>query len=353
MTESQHPRGDRPVYPMPARRTRGARPLTWLFLFVAVGAAAYGVWRGYPHVVARFTAPSQTEILARVQEDLQALRTQADALAARQGELVLAVQKHAEMAGALETRVAGSEQAVGRLADAVEGGRTHVQLAAVEQLLLMANDRLLLARDGNGALRALELADERLARLNDPRLFRVRETLAAERAAVAKLALPDVAGITLALGEMLKRVPELPLRARVPERFESDGAEPILPPPEAAWFGRLWAATKTGLANIFALRRTAGPGPRLLPPQEEALVAQILTLKLEGARLALLASDGRTFQELLTAAREWLVTYYDETDPDVRAAFAEIDRLARTNLAPEIPAVGGSLAQVRAAMGAR
>src|SRR6202008_5127184 len=102
--------------------------------------------------------------------------------------------------------------------------------------------------------------------------------------------------------QTLKRVPELPLRVRVPDHFDSQATD-VVPPPEDTWTARVWAAVKTALANVFALRRNDGPKPRLLAPDQQALVAQILELKLEGARLALLASDTRTFQELAGDAR--------------------------------------------------
>jgi uroporphyrin-3 C-methyltransferase len=137
----------------------------------------------------------------------------------------------------------------------------------------------------------------------------------------------------------------------VPEHFETSAA-PAAPAAADGALARLWHGVKTALANIFALRRSDAPRPRLLAAEEEALVAQILQLKLEGARLALLAGDGRTFGELLVAARAWLDQYYDETDPAVRAAVAELERLRAMNLAPPLPDISRSLAQLRTVAGA-
>lgn len=352
MTEQQHPSGDRPAYqPTPLPPPRSARPLAALLTVLLLVAAGYGGWRGYQWLAGTFGAMSeQQETLARVTRELSALRAQADALASRQTELAQTVRRDV---GSLGGRLESSELAVARLGDTVEGGRTRLQLAAVEQLLLMANDRLQLAHDAPGALKALELADERLALLNDPRLFRVREQLATERGALAKLALPDYTGLSLALAELLKRAPDLPLRVRVPERFEIEtDAAPTAPAVDGGAAARIWAAVKHALANIFALHRTSGPAPRLLAPDEEALVEQILQLKLEGARLALLAADGRTFSELVGAARAWLDQYYDEADPNVRTSRAELERMARLQLAPALPDIGRSLALLRGRMDA-
>jgi uncharacterized protein HemX len=353
MTDNQHPSGDRPVYAQPPRAPRrGGRPLYWLGVLVVVTAVGYGGVRAWRWTAGTLQAVSrQQEVLARQERELATLREQAQALAGRQTELSAAVQRSGTELAALGGRVEHGQQAMARLSDTVEGGRTRLQLAAVEQLLLMANDRLLLAHDGATALRALELADQRLALLNDPGLFKVREALAQERAALTALALPDTAGLALALTEQGRRVPQLPLRARARARFDAD-ADSDAPPPQAGTLQRLWLGVKTALASLFTVRRSAGPGPRLLAPDEEALVAQILQLKIDGARLALLAGDTRTFREMAGEAAAWLTRYYDETDANVRATHAELQRLAQTRLGGDPPDISRSLTLLRAQLGA-
>jgi uncharacterized protein HemX len=353
MTEPQHPRGDRPAYTLPAPPPRPrARPLYWLFVLLLVAGAGYGVWRGWQWTMGTLDALStQQELLARQDRDLAALRAQAAELASRQTDLSGAVSRNgAEIAG-LAGRIDDSQQAMARLSDTVDGGRARLQLAAVEQLLLMANDRLLLAHDSATALRALDLADQRLALLNDPRLFRVREALAQERAALTRLAITDTTGLTLSLSQLSQRVGDLPLRARARDRFEI-AATAQEAPAEPGALARMWHAVRTALENLFTVRRSDGPGPRLLAPEEEALVAQILRLKLDGARLGLLAGDTRTFHQLVGEAGGWLEQYYDETDPNVGAARAELRRLEGLKLAGEAPDLTRSLTLLRAHLGA-
>ena len=357
MSESDKPAGGPPpaaLPPPPRAAARTGNPLRWLFTLVLLGAAGYGAWFGWQWTTATLEAVStQQELLARLGREVQGMRAQTEELSTRQTDLAQAVQRNGQEIASLGGRLQDSDEAVARLNETVEGGRTRIQLAAVEQLLLMANDRLLLAHDASSALRALDLADQRLARIADPRLLPVREALSTERAALTTFALPDVTGYALALGDIQKRAATLPLRVHVPEQFEPR-PEPAATPeqPEPGWFGRMVRAVKGMLASIFSLRRDDRAAPRLLSPQEAALVGQILELKIEGARLALLARDGLAFRELTTASRTWLAAHYDVDDADVQFALRELDRIGAQTLAPSPPDISRSLTLLRGHLGA-
>jgi len=352
MSEPEQPGSDRPVYVPPRAAARGGNPLAWLLTALLLAAAGYGAWGAWQWTAGTLDAVSmQQELLARLGREVQGLRAQADELSSRQSDLSQAVQRNGLDLAALGGRLEDSDQAVARLNETVEGGRTRVQLAAVEQLMLMANDRLQLAHDASSALRALDLADQRLARFSDPRLYEVRKALSQERAALTALVLPDTTGFALALGDIQKRVATLPLRVRVPAHFEAGPAAAAAAPP-GSWGARIAASVKTALSNIFALRRDEDGQRRLLAPDEAALVGQILELKLEGARLALLARDGLAFHELTGTAHAWLAEHYDPADTDVQLALKELERLHAQRLAPAPPDISRSLTLLRAQFGA-
>lgn len=329
------------------------RLFKWLFVLALLGALGYGGWRGWQWGAAAWQgASSQAALVARLDGEVKALRVRTEELNRRETDLALFMQKTGGELASLGARVDSGEQKLASLGDTVEGGRTRLQLASAEQLLLSASDRLQLAHDNAGALQALDMADQRLAQLKDPRLFKVREALAQERSALAAAGVPDTTGAALALNELLRAAPGLPLRGRVPEHYETPEAAPAAPEDGSA-LSRIWAAVKTAMSNIFALHRRAGPPPRLLPPEQQALVTQVFQLKLEGARLALLAKDGRTLRELVDGAREWLDLYYDDSEPAVKAAAQQLDRLRAMNLTPAAPELGRGLSLLRGVLGSR
>ncbi len=321
----------------PAAQRGGAWP--WLLLLLLVVGAGAGGWYSWPWVRAQYEqVQGERGMLKSMSTDVAALKQQARKLAEEQSKL-----------GA---RLEGDELRLGDMAQSLDSGRIGLQLAAIEQLLLVANDQLSLANDARTARRALDEADRRLARLDNPVLLPVREALARERSALAAMPDLDRAGTALALGELIRKAPQWALRARSAERYTAQVEGRQIEPAEG-WVGRIWASVSNALAGMFTVRRSQGPAPRLLPPGEEALVAQALLLKLEGARLATLAGDVASVRDLCASAGEWLQEYYNEADPAVAGARRQLAELVKASNPVAPPDITGSLAKLRQFMDQR
>src|SRR5262249_7247537 len=127
---------------------RGGRPMFWLFVLLLLAGLGYGGWRGYQWTAGTLHAVSnQGEMLDRPSRELKAMAARGRDLSSGKTQLSAAVTRNGTDLATLNGRVDTGEQAMSRLSDTIEGGRTRVQLAAIEQLLLMANDRLQLAHD--------------------------------------------------------------------------------------------------------------------------------------------------------------------------------------------------------------
>src|SRR3546814_14664380 len=79
--------------------------------------------------------------------DINALEVQGDRLESRQTDMAGAAQRNANELAQLGSRIDAHDQIVGQLKEELAGGPAHFELAAIEQLLLLANDRLQIARD--------------------------------------------------------------------------------------------------------------------------------------------------------------------------------------------------------------
>jgi uroporphyrin-3 C-methyltransferase len=99
---------------------------------------------------------------------------------------------------------------------------------------------------------------------------------------------------------------------------------------------------------LFTVRRTEQPVARLLPPEQQALLGEVLALRLEAARGALLRADTPAFRDALKSAEAWLDEYYRSDDPGVLAAQADLEKLEALDLDPALPDLSRSLRLLRA-----
>jgi uncharacterized protein HemX len=334
MTDDQ----DAPTIAAPRRRY-------WLWL-VSLLVLALVAWQ---IGVLVHTIRDNNQQLGGLVRGLNEVEVENNKLEGRQSDIIDASHNNSLEVASLNKRLDEQSQIVSRLNDQYEGGRTRTQMSVVEHLLMTANDRLLLERDVDGAATALDLADQRLGALGEPRLFAVRRAISDERLALRAVPHVDRAAAALTFSSLITRVPRLPLRARVPDHFEAR-VEHAEVAPMSGWATKAWASVKEAMTGVFNVRRNNGPAPRLLPPDQESLVYQVLMLKLEGARLALLRGDATSFRDLCDSAGAWIKDYFRPDDPGVLAAQAELERLRPLQLNAPLPDISRSLMLLRGQM---
>ncbi len=247
------------------------------------------------------------------------------------------------------------------------------RLKEVEQLLLIANDRLHFAADVGLAREALKLADSRLRQLADPALVPVRGMLAREIASLDAVATVDVAGTLRALSEIARGVDDLPLAgdvmlaaiesARPPasdandtnganETSDTNDPNNTTSPPSSA-SNSLWAAGKSLLADLGALvqvetdGRTAAP---ILSPELRLMIFEKAKLILESAQLAFLRQRDDVYSARMGEARDWVVANFDGESAEVDAWLAQLDEVAAVAPAASLPDISASLRALRKAM---
>lgn len=281
--------------------------------------------------------------LAALQEQLT------DVARLKEAQLTSNQQREAIFAGmgALQSRADQSDANYARLTALVQGGQRQWQLAEVEQLLLIANDRLLLHRDATGALRALEIADSRLREIADTQgLIELRQQVANDLAALKAVPQADVQGLTLKLNALIERVPRLPLTSSVPRNFTKVTSGDELPQVDSRW-RRFLDSALTALRGLVEIHHRDQQVIPLLPPGQEFFLYQNLQLKLESARLALLQRDTASFKEAVKLAAGWIRAYFTPEDSAVKAALEELTELERVELNWPLPDLSGSLQRAR------
>ena len=342
-----------PPPPAAKRPSRAGAVIAWLLVLVLAGALGYGGWLFWDLRQNQLSlAQAHEHALRTLSRQAAELENTTEQLSTRQSDLARVLQRESTDVAGLQGRIENSEQLMGRISDELQGGRTRFAMASVEQLLLLANDRLMLERDVRSALVALQLADERLGQINDPRLFRAREAIAEERTRLQALPRPDLTSASLTLSSLIDRAENLPLRARVaPKQFGGSTRRSMVESPDQHWTQRIWSAVREAVASLFLIRRDDHSATlRLLPAEDEAVLVHVLILKLESARVALLRGNTASFRESTRSAADWLRRYFRAEDPGVLAALAEIERLQPLELSAPPPDITTSLTLLRQAL---
>lgn len=225
-------------------------------------------------------------------------------------------------------------------------------LTETEQLMVIANNRLQLARDTHSALAALRAADHQLELLASPKLLPVRRELAREIALLESIEKLDVSGITLRLATLADGVDRLPLATDIRSReFAADKMQVKPGVAQVAAADGGWRQTARDLwrdiLSLVRVRNDLTSQRPLLPPEQQYFLRENLRLMLYGAQQALLQGSIPTYQQNLKSAQRLLKDYFDADSQVVVSTQGEIGKLQEMKIVSDLPDITRSLATLR------
>ena len=218
------------------------------------------------------------------------------------------------------------EESVARLDARARQGHQALRLDEAELLLVLGAQRLHVAGDVDGARRAYALAATMLEGLEDPGLLNLRQTLAAERAALDALGPGPRVALARRLDAVAETLPTLPLDV-VPS---GDGRRP------------LWQRLLAPLLEV----RPAG-SHALMGEAERRQGEDALQVELTLARAALERGDVDGFHTALNRSAMWIARLWPDS-PESRKVRQELDEMREAPLQPQSPLVDSTLLQLRA-----
>lgn len=327
----------------PARKPRRIGGLVFVLLVLA--ALAVAAWQVWPHVQSRWGAPPVEEAtidpvqerLAAVESELDAVRQTLRQVERRIGDSASGQRVLREEVLGMGERAALLEQSVAQLADRAPGVDVPLRLDEVELLLHMGQQRLQLANDRAGAVRAYVLANQVLGGLDDPAYISLRQTLGQELGALRALH-EDPRDLALGgLDAFEAGLDALRERHDAGAPAAEDEAEP-----------------SRGAARLFGqlVRVRRSEGGAFLPPEHRQLGATVLKLELALARGAAERRDHEAFAAALTRIDAWLPRLYVD-GVALRERRARLDELAQRPLSLNLPVLGTTLEQLRTLRAAR
>ncbi len=329
------------------RRRRGRAALVLILLLLAAAAAAAGYV--YFELQRARSAATDGEGWRREAEALNARLVALDrqlgqldagrrGLDERIGEVASNQRVIRQELLGMGERAATIEDAVARLSDQRLRGETTLKLNEIEGLLVLAEQRLQLARDPEGARTALRLAASALETLEDPLYAGLALPLRVELQLLQQLPADPLPQLREQLAAALAAAPTLPRR---PLQSASVGADSRAP-------GRLQQA----LSELITVRRRGEASETLSGSAREAAL-EALQLDLRSALLAAEARDAQGVAAALARVQPLFERLFDPADARVLAITDGLQRLDVAALSPSLPALGTSLAELRSLRGSR
>ncbi|MBD3895424.1 uroporphyrinogen-III C-methyltransferase [Halomonas sp. ML-15] len=219
--------------------------------------------------------------------------------------------------------------------DADEREWLHAEAA---YLLRLANQRLQLERDADGAAALLRTADGRLRDADNPALTPVRRAISSELAALDAVPRVDRTGLYLALDAQQEQLAGLPLGQDIEQIAAESGIEQ---PPSGDWQQQL-SRFGAELRDLVTVRRHDEALEALIAPEQEAYLRQNVRLLIEQSQLALLKEEEALYEASLDKAMALVEAYYDVDSEGVQRVLERLGELREAAIRPELPDISGS-----------
>ena len=246
-------------------------------------------------------------------------------------------------AESMQVRLLAAEAALAGMSSKELDAGGELDLAEVDYLLRLANERLKLFSDPAAADQALEIADMHLAAMNNPMYLGVRQEIAGARRELAEVSIPDYVGITARLDSIQQSIVDLPFRGEAPARQESETAA------ELGW----WEKVKNVFSNLVTIRHSTDEENKRISLEDKDYIRQRLWLQLEIAHLSLMRREQKAFGNTLERVRETLSTWFDPEDRTYEAVNRGIDELLALKIDVDVPDINAPWATLRLVQGSQ
>lgn len=302
-----------------------------ILLLLALGLLGLGAWRGWVWWQVR---DAQAQAEAEAVQRIAALEARVEALRRDQRAQTQRFQDAAATNRVLRDEVLGLgqrgallEESVAKLTDPNRHGPQALRLDEAEFLLSQASQRLTIAGDLQGARQAYALAAGVLDGVDDHRLLNLKQVLAQERAAIDELSNLPKTALSVELDRLAADLAKLPREAATPQSQSRPAWQRLLAP----------------LVDI----RPSQAGT-IIAPSDRTAGEAALQIEISLARAALENNDAEGFRSALNRVDTWLPRLWPDS-PAMRQARAQLKKMRTASLQPDLPVLGSTLQQLRAA----
>jgi len=227
----------------------------------------------------------------------------------------------------VQGRLQAAEAAVAGMSTRELDAGGELDLAEVDYLLRLANERLKLFNDPAAADEALEVADMHLAALDNPMYLGVRQDIASARRELAAVEIPDYLEIANRVDTIQEAIPELVFLDEDTPAVVTESRD------EEGWWGKISGA----FSSLVTVRRSTEQENQRISLEDMDYVRQRLWLQMEIAHLALMRRDQDAFRSSLGRIGETIKAWFEPAAGSFAEVSGGIEELLALEINVEVP----------------
>ncbi len=240
--------------------------------------------------------------------------------------------------------------------------RSDAQLADIEVSIAGAAQQLQFSGNVRSALLAMQEADSRLERMNQPPLLGVRRLLGKDIERLRQVQVADTMALAMKVDYLIDTVGQMRLISEPAREGVQNGTvvvdgekPPAVSPPEAVpFFKRLTAASEQGwtglkreILQLFRVQKLDSSDALLVSPEQAFFIRENLKLRLNSLRGSLVARNQAAVKRDADAATDMLQKYFDKQHSAFVPAQNSLKELGAAPVSVELPNLNETLALVR------
>ena len=334
-------------------------------------AGLAGLGRALLWVTATAALASSTLLWQQLAHTQEQLARQSAASSARANEAQAQAQQAQGMAQTAKAQLAVAESNVDDLLawrrQADEMLQTAVRarddslIIDLAAMLQAAQIQARLTGDPAPLQETLHLVRQRIHQAANPRLAAAARAARQDLQRVQSADAPDIGSLLAQLDALWEQVDTLPAAndaapMPAPEPAAQQAAEQAVQSalePPAPWWQRAWHQLRASAGQLVRVSRMQRPDASMMSPDQVFFVRQHVKMRLQGARLALLAGRRDAAQADLQRAAHMLDTLFAAQAPATRDMLARLERMRQNLQSAPLPDARATLAALSDAASAQ
>ena len=338
-----------------AARTAGlaslGRALLWVTATAALASSAL-LWQQLAHTQEQLARQSAASSARANEAQAQAQQAQGMAQTAK-AQLAVAESN-------VDDLLAWRRQADEMLQTAVRA-RDDSLIIDLAAMLQAAQIQARLTGDPAPLQETLHLVRQRIHQAANPRLAAAARAARQDLQRVQSADAPDIGSLLAQLDALWEQVDTLPAAndaapMPAPEPAAQQAAEQAVQSslePPAPWWQRAWHQLRASAGQLVRVSRMQRPDASMMSPDQVFFVRQHVKMRLQGARLALLAGRRDAAQADLQRAAHMLDTLFAAQAPATRDMLARLERMRQNLQSAPLPDARATLAALSDAASAQ